>query len=178
MFTLRANQNARKRRGVSRTDMPAVRTDDSGEHEHGYRRRERGRKHKRSFPLFRASGRDLPWVRLVTGRRPRGPAQPAAAAPGGRPLTNSASRLRSPPDSAERDRPVGSLLNASRSARRRSRCRSGARGSPAVCGSSWTSKPADHKARLRRPDRSVAGGYSPVASVYGRERVGAERRSG
>ena len=57
MFTLRANQNARKRRGVSRTDMPAVRTDDSGEHEHGYRRRERGRKHKRSFPLFRASGR-------------------------------------------------------------------------------------------------------------------------
>jgi hypothetical protein len=50
--------------------MPAVRTDDSGEHEHGYRRRERGRKRKRSFPLFRAGGRDLPpWVRLVTRRR-------------------------------------------------------------------------------------------------------------
>jgi len=77
MFTLRANQNARKRRGVSRTDMPAVRTDDSGEHEHGYRRRERGRKRKRSFPLFRARGRDLPpWVRLVTRRRLARTAEP------------------------------------------------------------------------------------------------------
>jgi hypothetical protein len=88
MFTLRANQNARKRRGVSRTDMPAVRTDDSGEHEHGYRRRERGRKRKRSFPLFRASDRDLPpCVRLVTREDDsHGPAEPAAAAPGSRPL--------------------------------------------------------------------------------------------
>jgi hypothetical protein len=44
MFTLRANQHARKRRGVSGTDMPAVRTDDSGEHKRDYRRSGRGRK--------------------------------------------------------------------------------------------------------------------------------------
>jgi hypothetical protein len=60
MFTLRADQHTRKRRGVSGTNMPAVRADDSGEHERDYRRREDGRKRTRSFPLFRVSGRDLP----------------------------------------------------------------------------------------------------------------------
>jgi len=120
MFTLRANQNARKRRGVSRTDMPAVRTDDSGEHEHGYRRRERGRKHKRSFPLFRASGRDLPWVRFVTRRQlartaepwPTGAGRPCVIAGGQYPEKASTPKRASGRGNAGCNHPAGSGLYA------------------------------------------------------------------
>jgi hypothetical protein len=49
MFTLRSNQPTRKPRGVSGTDMPAVRTDNSDKHKPDYRRRNAG-KRKRQFP--------------------------------------------------------------------------------------------------------------------------------
>jgi hypothetical protein len=68
MFTLRSNQPTRKPHGVSGTDMPAVRTDNSDKHKPDYRRRNAGQAQATVSERSRATRR------CPAGRGPGSPA--------------------------------------------------------------------------------------------------------